>query len=150
MAHNYHSNSKLLTAQTKIFTAMTNNSQHNQNIHSNNKYLTAQTKMLTKQIKKFTAKANDSQHKPKCSQQKESRTLDLRTPGSLGPLRPRGSPFQNKNLLNANGAIKILRSLYGAQSFRWKRENREDFNMITLQTFDKSGGHTSRNIDSHQ
>ena len=28
--HNCHSNSKLLTAQTKIFTAITNNSQHKQ------------------------------------------------------------------------------------------------------------------------
>ena len=40
-------------------------------------------KMFTTQIRKFTAKANDSQHKPQCSQQKENRTLDLRTPGSL-------------------------------------------------------------------
>ena len=49
----------------------------------------------------------------------------------------RSSPFQNKNLPNAYGVIKILRSLYGAQSSRWERENRQDFNMTTWQTFDK-------------
>ena len=42
--------------------------------------------IFTTQIKKFAAKANDSQHKPNCSQQKEN----WMTPGSLGPLRPRG------------------------------------------------------------
>ena len=74
-------------------------------------------------------------------QQKENRTLDLRNPGSLGPLRPRGHPpFKIKSLLNANGVIKILRSLYGAQSSGRERENRQDFNMTTLQTFDKSLG----------
>ena len=54
----------------------------------------------------------------------------------------RSSPFQNENLLNANGVIKMLRSLYGAQSCGWKRGNRQDFNMTTLQTFDKSLGVT--------
>ena len=54
----------------------------------------------------------------------------------------RSSPFQNKNLLNADGVIKILRSLYGDQSSGWERENRQDFNMTTLQTFDKSLGVT--------
>ena len=52
----------------------------------------------------------------------------------------RSSPFQTKNLPNANGVKKILRSLYGAQSSGWERENRQNFNMTALQTFDKSLG----------
>ena len=69
--------------------------------------------------------------------------LDLRPkdPWISGTLNTkRSSPFQNKNLLNANGVIKILRYLYGAQSSGWERENRQDFNMTTLQTVDKSLG----------
>ena len=83
--------------------------------------------MFTTQIKKFTAKANDSQIQTKMFTAKGKPDLRPR----LRPKDPwisrtlktkRSSPFQIKNLLNANGVIKILRSLYGAQSSGWERE----------------------------
>ena len=139
MAHNCHSNSKLLTAQTKIFTPITNNSHTNQdthnksknthstsqNIHNANEEIYSTSKWLTAQTKMLTAKG-EPDFRPKDPW--ISRTLKTK----------RSSLFKIKNLLNANGVIKILRSLYGAQSSGWERENRQDFNMTTLQTFDKS------------
>ena len=74
-----HSNNKLLKAQTKIFTAITNNSQHEPKC--------SQRKSRNSQRKRMTHSTNRN-----VSQQNENRTLDLRTPGSLRPLRPRGNP----------------------------------------------------------
>ena len=80
VAHNCHSSSKLLTAQIKIFTAITNNSQH--------KAVYSQCKSRNSQQKQMTHSTNQNVHS-----KKKTGSLDLRTPGSFGPLKPSGHPL---------------------------------------------------------
>ena len=80
VAHNCHSNSKLLTAQAKIFTAITNNSQHKP------KY--SQRKSRNSHRKQMIHSTNQNVHS-----KRKTGSLDFRTPESLGPLRPRGHPL---------------------------------------------------------
>ena len=123
MAHNCHSNSKLLTAHTKIFTAITNNSQH--------KPRYSQRKSRNSQQKQMTQSTNQNVHS-----NRKTGSLDLRTPGSLGPLRPRGHPFQN----NKHTKCKWCHKGIELKVPDGQGENRQDFSMATLQTFTKSFG----------
>ena len=113
VAHNCHCNSKLLTAQTKIFTAITNNSQHKP------KY--SQRKSRNSQRKQMTHSTNQNVHserKPGSLDPWISRTLICKT--------KRSSPFKITKP-ECKCVIKILSS----------RENRQDFSMATLETFTK-------------
>ena len=74
VTHNCHSYSKLLTAQTKIFTSMTNNSQH--------KPRYSQRKSWNSQQKQMAHSTNQNVHS-----KRKTRSLDFGTPGSLEPLR---------------------------------------------------------------
>ena len=123
MAHNCHSNSKSLTAQTKIFTAITNNSQHKP------KY--SKRKSRNSQRKQMTHSTNQNVH----SKRKK------------GILRPY-DPWISRTLKTKRSSpFKILKP-----KCKWchkdielkvpdgQGENRQDFSMATLQTFTKSLG----------
>ena len=122
MAHNCHSNSKLLTAQTKIFTAITNNSQH--------KPKCSQRESRNSQRKQMTHSTNQNVHSKRKKGKPDLRPKDPWISRTLKTKR--SSPFQNKNLPNANGVIFEI--------FVWSSKFRNISSLLqNNQTSDNSG-----------